>query len=76
MVVSYTGRADGRVISLVMAPKLPQLLAQTPVLNTEDCDNAVREGLGERVGFQDPARKAAAGRDRLPLFTYWLKHCA
>ena len=70
MVFSNTGPADGRVISLAMAPKLPQLLAQTPVLNTEDCYNAVREGPGERGGFQDPVRKAVAGRDMLPLFLY------
>ena len=52
VVVSNTGLADGRGISLAMAPKLRQLLAQTPVLNTEDCDNAMREGLGERGGFK------------------------
>lgn len=70
VVFSNAGPADGRFISLAMAPKLPQLLAQTPVLNTEDCDNATREGLGERGGFHDPARNAAAGRDMLPLFLY------
>ena len=60
VVVSNTGLADGRGISLAMAPKLRQLLAQTPVLNTEDCDNSMRKGLGERGGFLDQAKNAAA----------------
>jgi haloalkane dehalogenase len=76
VVVSNTGLADGRGISLAMAPKLRQLLAETPVLNTEDCDNAMREGLGERGGFQDQARNAAAGSDKRPPFMYWIQHCA
>lgn len=76
VVVSNTGLADARDISSEMAKPLRQLLAETPILNTIDCDAAMRQGLGERGGFQDQARNAASGSDTRPPFMYWIQHCA
>ena len=76
VVASNTGLADARNISLEMAAPLRQLLAETPILNTIDCDAAMREGLSERGGFQDQAKNAAGGTDKRPPFMYWIRHCA
>ena len=76
VVVTNTGLADARNISVEMGAKLKQLLAETPVLNTEDVNAAMREDLEERGGFQDQAKNAANGSDPRPPFMYWIKHCA
>ena len=76
VVISNTGLADARNVSMEMASKLRALLASTPVLGTVDVNAAMRENLRERGGFQDQAKNAANGIDGRPPFMYWIKHCA
>lgn len=76
VVVSNTGLADARNIPEEMGAKLRQLLVNTPVLNCEDVNTAMREDLEERGGFQDQAKNAVEGVDTHPPFMYWIKHCA
>jgi len=75
VVISNTGLADARGIPDEMGAKLRQLLADTPVLNTEETNAAMRENLEERGGFQDQTKNAIDGVDERPPFMYWIKHC-
>lgn len=76
VVVSNTGLADARNVSMDQATALRALLASTPVLNTADVNAAMRENLLERGGFQDQAKNAVDGIDSRPPFMYWIRHCA
>jgi haloalkane dehalogenase len=76
VVVSNTGLADARNVSMDQAATLKTLLASTPVLNTVEVNAAMRENLMERGGFQDQAKNAADGIDSRPPFMYWIRHCA
>ncbi len=75
VVVSNTGLADARDIPDEMAVKLRQLLADTPVLNTEETNAAMRKDLEKRGGFQDQTRNAIDDVDMRPPFMYWIRHC-
>ena len=75
VVVSNTALPDARNIPDEMAAKLKQLLADTPVLNTVEVNEAMRVDLHERGGFQDQARNAVADVDPRPPFMYWIRHC-
>ena len=75
VVVSNTALPDARNIPDEMAAKLKQLLADTPVLNTAEVNEAMRVDLHERGGFQDQARNAVADVDPRPPFMYWIRHC-
>jgi haloalkane dehalogenase len=74
VVISNTGLPDARNIPDEMVSKLRQLLADTPVLDTVQVNEAMREDLAERGGFQDQAQNALADAPR-PPFMYWIRHC-
>ncbi|HAK51572.1 MAG TPA: haloalkane dehalogenase [Gammaproteobacteria bacterium] len=75
VVVTNTGLADARGIPDEMAAKLRQLLDDTPVLNTQETNAAMREDLMERGSFQEQTQNASNDKDPTPPFMYWIKHC-
>ena len=78
IVATNTGLADARGIPDEMAPKLRQLLADTPVLRPQALDAVMRErivGTERPGGFQDQANDAVAGIDARPAFMYWIRFC-
>ena len=78
IVATNTGLADARGIPDEMAPKLRQLLADTPVLRPQALDAVMRErilGAERPGGFQDQTKDAVAGTDARPAFMYWIRFC-
>ena len=78
IVATNTGLADARGIPDEMAPKLRQMLAETPILPPRELDAVMRARALESerpAGFQDQTRDAVADIDARPSFMYWIRFC-